>query len=60
MTEQPATKNPVTEKPERLTWERCIATFFGRCSGGRMRPWRGSDGHGGSETFYTCDRCGRR
>lgn len=43
----------------REKWSRCTMTLFGRCNDGRMRPWRGGDGHGGSETFYTCDRCGR-
>jgi hypothetical protein len=42
----------------RLDWARCTKTMFNRCNDGRMEPWRGGDGHGGSEWFYTCDRCG--
>lgn len=47
-------------KPERESWSHCIGVIFGSCNDGRMQPWRGTDGHDGMETFYTCDRCGRR
>lgn len=40
-------------------WALCTGTLFGACRDGRMEPWRGSDGHNGTEWFYTCDRCGR-
>lgn len=42
------------KESRRSTWPKCV-----RCHNGRMEPWRGTDGHSGSEWFYTCDRCGR-
>lgn len=48
----------VEESAERENWHRCNGFLFTGCPG-RMKPWRGTDGHSGTEWFYTCDVCRR-
>lgn len=39
---------------------RCMALRWnGKWCDGEMVAWRGTDGHNGTETFYTCNKCGR-
>lgn len=46
------------EEERKKGWTRCTGQLFGTCKGW-MVPWTGSDGHNGTETFYTCNKCGR-
>lgn len=32
--------------------------WTGKVCGGKLRRWRGTDGHNGYEYFETCERCG--